>query len=129
MLNVDAHEIDLHSLNRPNDSNDYSCTDISDETQFYFELGMNFNNIDKENVNIALRDKYSNRAIKKVKLADKNILKFKDSKNRMKLLQNLNEKYELVWSIKGNNRKGIIHFDYPIAYRVSLLEPVPRRDN
>lgn len=98
----------------------FEMLDISDELQFYFELSTNFSNIPSQSISVVLRNKIQNKCIKKLKHSDKNIIRFTDSKQHLKVFNNLNEKYELVWNIKENNRKGIIFFDYPLVFAVSL---------
>lgn len=111
--------IDFYGISNLEFHDDYKYKDISDEIHMYFEVNIKFSNITNENITVALKSKDDDRLIEKITLVDKNVLKFTDLKQNLQQLQNLNQKYELVWELKENKREGIIQYDYPIIFAVA----------
>lgn len=109
--------IDLFGISNLNLDSEWNYIDISDKLQFYFEIEIKFSNIANKNIVIFLRNKQNrNEIVRKIVLVDKNVIKFSESRKEIKKFEDLNEKYELYWEIKENNRSGIIHFSHPLKF-------------
>ena len=109
--------IDLFGISNLNLDSEWNYIDISDKLQFYFEIEIKFSNISNKNIVIFLRNKQNRKKIvREIILVDKNVIKFSESRKEIKKFEDLNEKYELYWEIKENNRSGIIHFSHPLKF-------------
>ena len=99
----------------------FKYVDISDEVHLFYEIELKLNSLSFQNVEIALINKKTDSEIDKINFGEKNVVKVVNSKIELADIDNMNKRYELVWTIKENNRNGIIQYDFPIILKASLL--------
>lgn len=110
--------VDFYGLNSMTSDEKYKYIDISDEVQLFYEIDMKFTNVAFQKIEIRLINKQSQVEVDCINFSEKNVVKVVNSKQEIREIDNLNKKYELVWSIKENNRNGVIQYDFPIILNV-----------
>ena len=118
LFNCQLTPIDFYSGKNLDLDSDWKFIDISDTLQYYFEINVKFTNIATQSIIVCLRNKETNKEEARIRLVDKNIIKFSEDRSLLRNLDNLNQKYELYWELKENQRNGIIYFDHPIVLEV-----------
>jgi hypothetical protein len=120
LFEVKTNVVDYYGLNSMSSDGVYKYIDISDQVQLFYEIELKNHSFSFQNIEISLLKKETGETIDKINFSEKNIVKVVNSKQELSNVDNLNKIYELVWSIKENNRNGIIQYDFPIVINVGL---------
>lgn len=81
---------------------------------FYFEFKVIIPAQVKRNFRIAIIEIASGRVVASVFSREKNVIRLNESTERLRGLENLNQKYQIHWQFVDGSRQGIHTFDYPL---------------